>query len=124
MALPLGTYFLGDPSYVLPANIYEDWIESLTAAEDGSGYYTIGPWYFVVGKTAYGDGLYSAQGSDNTYGVDSGMIALVPLPLFSADLALNFGSLHTFTSPVQFTELHGVFTVTSGSLNIVIDTRG
>lgn len=76
--VPAGTYVLGDPCYVIEG---DDWDAVLT----NSNYFG-NPIGFARGvamlgfHTAYGDGCY--QGSDGySYGVDAGLIGLVPLSL-------------------------------------------
>lgn len=85
VTMPAGTYRLGDPCYSVPSKRWLEWLESanyLTAYEklladlDGKP---------VLGfATKYGDGEY--PGSDGfRYGVDAGLIGLVPVEVADRD---------------------------------------
>jgi hypothetical protein len=82
VAVPAGTYWLGDPCYSVKE---EDWIPWLEAADYTNSQDVLcaqtpgadGAWVLGLG-TAYGDGVYVDQ-YDNEYGVDAGLIGLVPV---------------------------------------------
>lgn len=82
IVMPAGEYFIGDPCYSVPDEHWIPWLEAaeyqsvdtyaLAATIDG---------HPVVGLgTAYGDGEY-ADDEGNLYGVDAGLIGLVPVAL-------------------------------------------
>lgn len=84
--LPNGRYVIGDPCYSLGSNrtiwdvvVYEAMDDarnpSFKATLDGEDF-TI-----AVFSTAYGDGVYSAEGTDTRFPVDAGLIGAVPLEL-------------------------------------------
>jgi hypothetical protein len=78
--VPAGTYYLGDPCYAVPDHL---WHALLLSCD----YFEKTPIGEVAGhkvlsfNTAYGDGTYCDQ-FGNEFGVDAGMIGLVPLGLF------------------------------------------
>ena len=65
-----GTYFIGDPCYVLREDLYEKWGKEYNYADGGYG-------YFAVGSTAYGDGVYEDVLSEKGYAVDAGILGVV-----------------------------------------------
>lgn len=78
VAVPAGTYFLGDPGYAVPA---ADWMPLL---ESCGGHFGAGPpigqvagYQVVAFTTNYGDGEFWDQ-YGHFYGVDAGLIGLVP----------------------------------------------
>lgn len=94
--LPAGRYYVGDPCYSIPDELWMEWLEAanyldnprVLVAEVG-GHTALG-----VG-TAYGDGEY--HGSDgNSYGVDAGLIGVVP-----EELGKNGSTLYA-TQLVEF----------------------
>ena len=80
---PNGFYF-GDPCYALKEDLYREWInwgEERKKSEgrwcnDGKFVFD-GKEIMVVDSTAYGDGCYC--GSEMSYGVDAGCLAVIPL---------------------------------------------
>ena len=99
--VPAGTYIVGDPCYSVPDDRWMEWLEAadyttsthpvLVAELDGQ---------VVVGvSTMYGDGCYA--GSDgNEYGVDAGLIGLVPVGV-AGDTPGRGPSLVEFAEPVD-----------------------
>jgi hypothetical protein len=79
--MPAGTYMLGDPCYHVPDDRWSEWLDKA----DSSNYSSIlvadldGKTVLGFG-TQYGDGSYSDQ-YGNVYGVDAGLIGLVPIEL-------------------------------------------
>jgi len=75
VTMPPGVYILGDPCYVIPENMWDDFCESTK----GYNYKRLeheGHTAMAFG-TDHGDGaFYDQQGRE--YGVDAGMIGLVP----------------------------------------------
>jgi hypothetical protein len=81
--VPAGKYVLGDPCYAVPDHLWIDLLEScgiFGLDEDGSPVGFINGHHVLGFSTAYGDGCYG--GSDGYfYGVDAGLIGLVPYEL-------------------------------------------
>lgn len=86
--VPAGEYFLGDPCYTIKD--HDRWMQLLESCnyfsvEDGKGS-PIGELdghQVLAFGTAYGDGCYTDQyGAE--YGVDAGLIGLVPVALIDA----------------------------------------
>ena len=108
--VPAGTYFLGDPCYAVPDNLWNDLLESCDFFQDSAfGRITVdGKEYKVLGfNTAFGDGCYT--GSDGfSYGVDAGLIGLTPAELCTdADFNPELGTFITFDSPTVCTNVDG-----------------
>ena len=80
LVLPPGRYFVGDPCYVIPDNLWSDFCDITFESQT----YTIEEFrghLMLAGSTAYGDGRY-ADNNGQTYGVDSGMLGIVPEALW------------------------------------------
>lgn len=115
-----GTYHLGDPCYTVPG---DRWMEWLNAADFESNHAVLDAelgGHRVIGlSTAYGDGTY--RGSDGfIYGVDAGLIGLVPV-----DLPGIRDDLPDLTTKVAFHEDFDVVRDSNGTLtfgHIVIET--
>ena len=67
-----GTYFIGDPCYVLKDELYDEWGNESDYAD---GDYE----YFAVGSTCYGDGVYYDEYSKSEFGVDAGILGVVDM---------------------------------------------
>lgn len=80
VVVPAGRYYLGDPCYTVQDTEWLPWLEAADYMNEPTllyGLTTEGLPVFAFG-TAYGDGAY--RGSDGfTYGVDAGLIGLVPV---------------------------------------------
>lgn len=129
--VPAGSYILGDPCYTIPDNMWGDLLLNCGSFGcDGRGkpvgritYNDVT--YCVLGFfTAFGDGNY--RGTDDLhYGVDSGIIGLVPLALAeqvnkrSVIQNSDLYSIITFDQPTICRSESG--TLTFG--HVVIDTR-
>lgn len=85
--LPAGTYYVGDPCYVLKSVWKQvgdatNWFENMTAPahinlkSDDSALQKFVVW---AGSTAYGDGCYF-DNNDKKYHVDAGIIGIVSWP--------------------------------------------
>lgn len=116
-----GTYYLGDPCYVIDDRRWSELLDSCDTFNKCIGYLDGQP---VLGfGTAYGDGIYT--GSDHqAYWVDSGMIGLVPERLAVRDSypkgqLEQMGRWVTFDEETQCKSLRGVLTFGT----IVIDTN-
>ena len=104
VVVPAGDYWLGDPCYAVPDDLWHELLES-------SGYFLDKPFGTVAGHnvlafgTAYGDGVYLDQ-FDNQYPVDAGLIGLTPVGLANGR---PFGSrLITFKYDTECTGHEGV----------------
>ena len=115
--VPKGSYVIGDPCYAVPD---KDWIallETCNYFESPIGYVKDGMQKFPVLAfgTKWGDGCY--RGTDgNEYGVDAGLIGLVPVEIVK-DLSEH--TIVTFEKPTLCID------DTSGKLkfgHITIDT--
>jgi hypothetical protein len=77
--VPAGEYVLGDPCYAVPHEEWGNFCDSLFSSDSGCIAYIKGRDCLSF-RTAFGDGGY--MGTDGAeYGVDSGMIGLVPITL-------------------------------------------
>jgi hypothetical protein len=89
--VPAGTYFLGDPCYAVPDALWDallqscDYFQSRPIGEVNG--------HKVLGfNTKYGDGTYVDQ-DGNEFGVDAGLIGLVPEALIDKDeMCANYGT--------------------------------
>ena len=80
--VPKGSYVIGDPCYAVPDKDWDDLLASCNYFESPIGYVKDGLQKFPVLAfgTKWGDGSY--RGSDgNVYGVDAGLIGLVPVEI-------------------------------------------
>lgn len=80
VTVPAGKYFLSDPCYVIQDDEWDGWLTATGNDNRQSvfiGQTPTGAWAMAF-STAFGDGVY-ADGQGRTYGVDSGMIGLVPV---------------------------------------------
>jgi len=76
ITVPPGNYILGDPCYVIPDDKWDDFCTSTKGYNHKKYTGTDGRMAMAFG-TAFGDGVfYDQQGRE--YGVDAGMIGLVP----------------------------------------------
>jgi hypothetical protein len=79
--LPAGKYLIGDPCYFFSDKPHEDWLNFLEQNDfldnEGKGVLTGTDLSVVVFGTKYGDGLYKDE-YNNEYGVDSGLIGIIP----------------------------------------------
>lgn len=90
ITVPAGSYYLGDPCYSFK---HETWSKILDNSNFLEDVYQTGEGLVVAFNTAYGDGCYFDQFS-NEYPVDAGMIGLVSQAL--ADRGLDGRLLVTF----------------------------
>ena len=86
VTMPAGMYFLGDPCYAIDEDgVWDEWLAEAEEAgtpeandvmvADVDGVPMLGF------HTAYGDGGYLSSDGEHLFGVDSGMIGLVPIEL-------------------------------------------
>jgi hypothetical protein len=126
ITLPQGEYFIGDPCYVIPDDIWDEWCTTLKM-KDGEVMTNGIKW--VINSTHWGDGLY--EGSDGyAYGVDAGTLGMVPAALFDPwkkeSAGMTLGTFHTFDTEITYRVSRGknvtIFTISSGSFNLEIRT--
>lgn len=103
ITLPAGTYFIGDPCYVL-GHRWEEVLDLHWAPGDcNTGH--CAPVYELDGRkvtefhTRWGDGGYYDQFGDAEYGVDSGAIGAVPIELCVEGIPHNLGRVAVFDAP-------------------------
>lgn len=78
---PAGKYYIGDLCYVLD----DELIDAAVCGRD-DGFHTNGKHVLGYFSTAYGDGCYRGT-NGQSYGVDAGMIGIVPVELIKAGSA-------------------------------------
>ena len=99
-----GTYYVGDPCYVLDATFDFDWMEILLATgyfgiyhpgtedkmdpDENDGYFEIDGVRIFASSTDHGDGAY-LDNSEREYGVDAGLIACIPVELLGGEEAVE-----------------------------------
>lgn len=97
--VPAGKYFLGDPGYTMHGKFWGDVLDSCNYFAEPIGEVE---GHKVLGfKTAYGDGTYW-DNFVNKFGVDSGLIGLVPEALIKItgdEVPLELGVWVTFEYP-------------------------
>ncbi len=96
-----GTYFIGDPCYVM-SHGNDEWVDIVEACDYWQEPYSDRGKTAVAFSTAWGDGVYiDAEG--NEYSVDTGLIGAVPVELWSVSLdeieTRNLGQVVTFKEP-------------------------
>ena len=105
---PAGKYYIGDPCFVLDDEHFD-----FTVC-DGDGFVTNGTHVLGYFSTAYGDGCYRGT-NGQSYGVDAGIIGIVPAELIKPSRATAEWGVLTF-------ENEFVFGCTSDSTFYVKDT--
>ncbi len=117
-------FYLGDVCYVLSEDVYDQVWGEENNYEDGIIEVPGTDCCFGVASTAYGDGGYY-DGESHEYGVDAGVIGLVPLELVEKEDGLEFGRVFGEIGTAEFEADEGKFFVTlpSGKI-VIIDTKG
>ncbi len=116
MTFKAGTYYIGDPCYVLSE---KDWDKIL----GNDGHSTIkGKDVFFAG-TAYGDGTYEDQ-NKNEYPVDTGCIGIFPVEVclktkLKEVPKRKMGMIFTFDADFEVSANNGNFTF--GDVEIITD---
>lgn len=114
-----GEYWVGDPCYVVPDDIYQGIWGDKYKFEDGTIDCGNGLSFQVHG-TAWGDGEY--KGSNGfIYGVDAGVLAIVPMELATKERGLDKGTRHK-SSTAKLKYKDGVFNMIFDNETITIDT--
>ena len=124
MLFKAGIYYIGDPCYVITDD--DEWIEILEATKFFNGHTTAqweGEWKghkMFVASTAYGDGEYR-DSEGRTYGVDAGVIGIVPDEYITDYCSVWGGNMIEFKNDFDvFMSDDGVFVFG----HIIIDTKG
>ena len=126
--VPAGTYFLGDPCYAVPDELWIPLLESCDYFNINDPVGTINGYSVLGFGTRYGDGVYKDQ-YGNTYGVDAGLIGLVPeaLALQGGQTVSQLAELGTwveFVNPTICTSNRDGGTLKLGRHIIVTDEGG
>ena len=104
VSVPAGTYFLGDPCYAVPSEMWDDLLASCDFFKLPVG--TVRRTQVLAFGTRWGDGTYT-DGEGNSYPVDAGLIGLTPIALASARLdswgLSSMGRIVTFVSATRCT---------------------
>lgn len=103
--MPAGKYYLGDPCYVIHDELWPEFCNQIDDSRIRNGdIITFQNHPVFVTSTNYGDGVYQDQ-LLNFYGVDAGIIALVPLEICKKrTLENNFEGLgHAFEAANEIT---------------------
>lgn len=119
-----GTYYLGDPSYVLDDDIYYDVLGDKHNFESGKYDLKNDDNYIVLHNTHNGDGIF-LDTKNRKYKVESGIISLVPQKIINEEkleIAKKNGKIFNFPNKVKFFYDAGIFYVKSGNFIIKINT--
>lgn len=128
--LTRGTYYFGDPSYVLADDLYYDVLGEKYNFESGKHDLTNNENYenyenfVVIHNTHNGDGIFKDT-KQRKYKVESGIIGLVPkrlIPEEKMEEAKKYGHFFTFPSDIDFYYDAGIFYVKSANYYIKINT--
>ena len=125
--LTRGTYYLGDPSYVLSEKLYYDVLGEKYKFESGKHNLTNDENdenYTVIHNTHNGDGIFKDT-KQRKYKVESGLLGLVPRRLITEgkmEQAKKYGHFFNFPSNIQFYYDAGIFYVKSANYYIKINT--
>ena len=85
ISIPAGEYYFGDPCYAFghDSECSEAWATLLDSAnffQESMVGSTCGHMVYAT-RTAYGDGLYDSTEAEFSFGVDSGLIGVIPAAL-------------------------------------------
>ena len=106
--VPAGTYYLGDPCYAVPEEMWDEYCEK--SYPDNINHVPVvtfdtGETVYVF-STCYGDGCY--RGSDGyEYGVDAGIIGLVPEALARREGCWDLGTKIVLDRPTDCVSING-----------------
>ncbi|MBR6982173.1 MAG: hypothetical protein IKH75_01345 [Ruminococcus sp.] len=113
-------FYIGDICYALCDEIYYGIWNKVHHFDDGCFEVPEKGYSFGVGSTAYGDGLYTDE-EGNQYGVDAGVIGIVPLEL--CDKGTSGGTVVETPGDAMFYAFEGKFKFSlPGGKEINIDT--
>lgn len=112
--LPAGSYYIGDPCYVIRD---KDWEKVCDVLSNTSGVLNVLSLPFFMAGTAYGDGTYQ-DNDQNEYPVDSGTLGAVPVELI--DIVDPDATIKKFPNGLFIQYENGIFQFG----DIYIDTKG
>ena len=117
-----GTYYLGDPSFVLNEELYYDVYGQEYNFDSGKFDLTKKEDFIIVHNTHNGDGIFQDT-KKRKYKVESGLICLVPIKLINnIEIAKKNGKIFNFPNNVKFIYDAGIFYIKSGNYLIEINT--
>ena len=119
-----GTYYLGDPSYVIDEDLYYDVLGDKYNFESGKYDLKNEDTYLVIHNTHNGDGTF-LDTKQRKYKIESGMIGLVPKKMINEEkleIAKKNGKIFNFPNKVKFFYDAGIFYIKSGHFIIQINT--
>lgn len=111
-------FYFGDPCYVMSEEDYHELLDQMfdDKSTERVGKFTVNGHELIVDNTAYGDGLYG--GWHESYGVDAGMLGVIPLELVKKD-PTNMGWVCKETGKVEMvTDGVGCFSVFVNGLKV------
>lgn len=115
-------FYIGDICYVLSDDIYDGVWGGIGQYQDGE-YATGDGNKFAMASTAYGDGCY-ADDYGNVYGVDAGVLGLVPLELVAKQNGVQWGAVFEGKGEATMVAKDGEFEFTlPNGRKIKIDTK-
>ena len=114
-------FYIGDICYVLDERVYQEIWGNVHGFTNGKFTDPQTNMSFAVADTRYGDGEYS-DNKGRLYGVDAGVIGLVPAELIRFDYDFG-GQIFDGAGEATFEAYNGVFFITLPSGEVVkIDT--
>ena len=121
MSLKPGTYFIGDPCYIIKDELWSDYCDMLQS--EGMGILKFKDIELFVSSTQYGDGMYSASGIDTEFPVDAGLIGATPfepsiVKALTESEAMRLGAIVVFNTSFSCIECDNVGTITIGHISI------
>lgn len=114
---PAGKYYIGDPCYVIANKNWGKLLEYTNYLNDGDFHYRRQLCH--ASGTAYGDGCYIDQ-KGRGYGVDSGLISIMPVSAMDINKKGKDGQIIEFTEDFNVDSHNGIFEFG----DIIINTRG
>jgi hypothetical protein len=122
--VPAGRYYIGDPCYAIAGNHWGKWLTN-AGLDINSSMLTgniVDSFDAFAFSTAHGDGTYYDQ-KGREYGVDAGLIGLVPLSYLEANNVEveNYWTFVTFDRPTECSSFDG--TLSFGDIVINTDTN-
>lgn len=114
---PPGTYYIGDPCYVVSDDNWQQLLDDTNYFENENQSYK--GLQILVGDTSYGDGTYT-DNYRREYGVDAGLIGIMPIEVVDNKYSNieNLGAIVEFEEDFVVEIKDGVFKFG----NIVINT--
>lgn len=95
LTLPAGTYWIGDPGYILSEEQYEQWLQEIEKGNEYDAVVIMNGYSFVTLSTMLGDGYYKSN-LRFKFGVDSGNLACIPIGIVKQPPHKHFVRRRTF----------------------------